>query len=735
MTLTDAEMPQVTAPAESQKRTLRAGIAQKGGILLVVPPFQTTFTPAIGVSQLKSNLDAQSFATEILYLNLHYAERIGVREYEAIVRRASSLFGDYVFSRVLYGHEESELERYVQEPFVQSVEKELKSLSPRSSPVQILHRLIEAAREWVDRSTQIILDRDPWMVGFTSMFQQNCSSLAVMRELKKRRSAIITAMGGSNCEGEMGKELFDRFPEIDYLGRGECDHSFIDLVRSLRNGNSGHPTPGILSRRSSGNGKALRPTLGLLTPADIEETPSSHPLRSVDLEKLPHPDFSDFFAQLPLTNFGDQISPALQMETSRGCWWGAKQHCTFCGLNAEGMAYRAKSGPRALEEMEAQIKRYGIRQIQVVDNILDMQYFKSVLPYLAERPIADLYYETKANLSKAQVKMLADSGIRWIQPGIESLSDSTLKLMAKGVTELQNIQLLKWAMEFGVSVDWNFLYGFPGERDEELEQVASHAESLHHLEPPVAAIVLNLDRFSPYFKAPQQYGLEPVYPAKPYRYVYPFSEDSLKRLAYFYDSDFFMGKVDSAAFKTLKGVVARWGKAYSRSHLLSIPRQKNLIILDTRPCARRFVHRLTGLRRKVYECCDKATALNAIVDSVEGNVSAEEVESVLQSLIDDKLMLGVNGRYLSLAIPQTGSQKRLTKNRPIGNFRPASLGAYARRVAKLRDPRAAFGLVARTVHRIWKAATTELRWKTLSVLVKTFSQSQVDEGRRDPLRA
>src|SRR5688500_8531504 len=128
------------------------------------------------------------------------------------------------------------------------------------------------------------------MVGFTSMFQQNCASLAVMRELKKRRPEVLTAIGGSNCEGEMGKELFERFPDIDYLGRGECDHTFVDLVRSLRNGDSDRPTPGILSRRSSRQGSGGRPTLGLLSRADIEETPSSNPLQSVDLEKLPHPD-------------------------------------------------------------------------------------------------------------------------------------------------------------------------------------------------------------------------------------------------------------------------------------------------------------------------------------------------------------------------------------------------------------------------------------------------------------
>ena len=72
MSIANSETTHVSTPAEAQKGTPEAGMAQKsGGILLVVPPFQTTFTPAIGVSQLKSNLDAQAFATEILYLNLH----------------------------------------------------------------------------------------------------------------------------------------------------------------------------------------------------------------------------------------------------------------------------------------------------------------------------------------------------------------------------------------------------------------------------------------------------------------------------------------------------------------------------------------------------------------------------------------------------------------------------------------------------------------------------------------
>ena len=38
-------------------------------------------------------------------------------------------------------------------------------------------------------------------------------------------------------------------------------------------------------------------------------------------------------------------------ETSRGCWWGERMHCTFCGLNGATMSYRSKSPRRAVDEL------------------------------------------------------------------------------------------------------------------------------------------------------------------------------------------------------------------------------------------------------------------------------------------------------------------------------------------------------------------------------------------------
>jgi ribosomal peptide maturation radical SAM protein 1 len=163
------------------------------------------------------------------------------------------------------------------------------------------------------------------------------------------------------------------------------------------------------------------------------------------MNALPYPDFDDFFAEFNATGFKATWQPRLFFETSRGCWWGEKKHCTFCGLNGQTMEFRSKTGARALEELTAIVAKHPGCEIQVVDNILDMRYFNDFLPALAASGVdVELFYETKANLKKDQVRQLRDAGVTSIQPGIESFSDNVLTLMRKGVTALQNIQLLKW---------------------------------------------------------------------------------------------------------------------------------------------------------------------------------------------------------------------------------------------------------------------------------------------------
>jgi ribosomal peptide maturation radical SAM protein 1 len=240
-----------------------------------------------------------------------------------------------------------------------------------------------------------------------------------------------------------------------------------------------------------------------------------------DMDALPFPDYSEYMAQFRASRHHSGWEPQLLFESSRGCWWGEKAHCTFCGLNGSTMTYRSKSADRVLEELEHFADRYPGHHVQVVDNIIEMGYFKDLLPRLAERRLRlDLFYETKANLKKDHVRTLAQANIRTIQPGIESLSDAVLTLMRKGVTWLQNVQLLKWCKELGVHPYWNLLWGFPGEPPAEYTRMAKVIPLLTHLPAPRGTYGLRLDRFSPNFNESARLGFTHVRPIDSYRHVY-----------------------------------------------------------------------------------------------------------------------------------------------------------------------------------------------------------------------
>src|SRR5262249_30613673 len=158
-----------------------------------------------------------------------------------------------------------------------------------------------------------------------------------------------------------------------------------------------------------------------------------------------------YFQALAASPLRTSVRPGLPLETSRGCWWGAAHQCTFCGLNGSSLGFRSKSSERVLAEIRELEERHGISDFEVVDNILDMGYFKTLVPALAgEERRRHIFYEVKANLTRAHVEALQRAGITWVQPGIESLHTEVLRLMDKGISGWQNVQLLKWTREFGV---------------------------------------------------------------------------------------------------------------------------------------------------------------------------------------------------------------------------------------------------------------------------------------------
>ena len=627
---------------DEEKRVL------KSDVVFACMPFWDVFAPSIGLSILKSVLNEQGNSSEILYFTLDFAKIIDPRWHTFIGLNTSNVdqVGEWIFSGALFEQSDEDARRYVDD-ILQGGNSLHRPMHDKKASYnkQIVERLLEIRSrvpDFLDQCVEGVLKRNPRIVGFTSTFQQHIPSLALAKRLKLIDPSLYIVFGGANCESVMGAELVKQFPFVDAVVSGEGETSFPNLVDKVLEGKDIEDIEvnGVFTRRNIQHGMPLVSA------------------SSISMDEIPVPDYADFFEQFK-NLFPDKIKECnVPFETSRGCWWGQKSHCTFCGLNGDTMAFRSKSQGRAIEELLHISSAYPAKKIFVVDNILDMKYFKEFVPRLAELDKQlNLFYEVKANLRKEQVRQLSEAGIREIQPGIESLNDHVLQLMRKGVTGLQNIQLLKWCLEYDVFASWNILWGFPGETSDDYTKFAEIIPLLTHLYPPSVATTIRLDRFSPNFEQADSFGFRDVKPYPVLEYLYPFAEDVLQNLSYFFVSKSSVdADVERYTFPVYK-VVEEWKQVHEESALFYVDKTSQLLIIDFRPIAITPLTILSGFERSLYLECDTATSykrLEAFASTYVSefpNGSSVDLDASLERLIIAKLILKQESQYLSLAVP------------------------------------------------------------------------------------
>jgi ribosomal peptide maturation radical SAM protein 1 len=620
-------------------------------IVFAVLPFSDLGRPALGVSLLDAHLQRRGISSLIRYFNLDLAERIGTRLYGwfsqctsdqellSAVAPSEHLAGEWFFADTVFPEGIPAAGDYISRFF-----------EPHPGMRKLIPEMLEARRHreaFVDNCVREIARHSPRVVGFTTTFHQTCACLAVAQRLKRAANPPIVIFGGANCEGAMGLELIRAFPWIDYVCTGEGDEVVPQFLEELlRDGNA-------------------RPIQGILKPGDAPSLTAPPPVRQMD--SLPVPNYSSYFDALSASAIGASIQPRLLIETARGCWWGEKQHCTFCGLNGQTMAYRSKSPARVFEELTHLSKTYGITQIEFVDNILDLKYVETLFPELARKgSTLEFFLETKSNMRFEQLQTLRRGGVRAIQPGIESFSNQVLQLMRKGCTGLQNIQLLRWCEELGITVFWNLLYGFPNESPVEYARMAELIPLLTHLQKPGYCGRIHVDRFSPLFTV-AELGIAEPRPAPAYSYLYPLKPQQLGNLAYFFEFEYEDRREPDKYAGELTEQIAHWPEwdSESRPKLDLFQTASIVLITDTRPCAMNSTVVLTGLKAKLYLACDTAQTPASVARKIGNSIPAAEINALLDSFRDARLMAEMDGHYLSLAVWRNRAAKKLVEDGPV----------------------------------------------------------------------
>lgn len=560
------------------------GSAGPRRMVMVCPPFQVPNLASMATTHLATLVRERGGSCAEAYPHFELAGLLGVEKYGQ-VGGGTNLAGELLFAEGLHGvPREPELVAMLDEAFGGSRER-------------------AALREAFEARVLLTFDYGSVeLVGITTSFNQLMAALWLTRVLKRQHPALVVALGGAACVSPMGAEVLAGYPEVDYVVSGWGEAPLLQLSR------------------------------GELPPRQVIEC-----LSPVDLDALPIPDFGPLLA-VAATAWRER-SLALAFESSRGCWWGQKHHCRFCGVNGPTLRYHSKSSDRVVREIRTLWERHH-RELLATDAVLSRDHLEEVMPELAR--FADgprIFYELRTNVTAPQMDALARARVQG-QPGIESLSTRLLELLGKGLTGIQNLAFLKWATERRISVAWNLLYGIPGERVADYEQQMALIARIPQLQPPGRINPIHLARHSPYFEERDSYGWAEVEPLIEYRGMHP----QLDPAARFRIAKYFQGRrpVDPEPYRErLDQTVRQWRTRHARGDGLFLDPDGGLVRNEA-GTGRRYSS--SALLHAVLDLTHEITTLRDLMSATGAR------RPLLQGMEDEGLLYVERERVVNLAV-------------------------------------------------------------------------------------
>lgn len=627
-------------------------------VALVSMPWASPSQTSLQLGILKAALSASGVSSTSIHLFLDFARLIGFARYEKLTTRPSlGFFCEWLFSRCLFDHQNGEeYLRYVEKRTSQAASRFATAAEPNGllaifgsgyerSAAKIRHGVVP---RYLAASARRVLstlrEEGPCVVGFTCVFNQLVPSLALARTIKSLDPRVVVVLGGSAVHSPMGAECLRSFAFVDYIVDGEGERTLPELIAALdtvsRQGASSEVEPLGIYRRLPSTGEIVhtgpRPRLDML-------------------DESPVPDYDDYFMDAARVRELDRSEAILRIEGSRGCWWGQKSHCTFCGVNGDSLLFRPKSPERVVFEVAYLSARYRSRHLYFVDAVTTPGMLRDVLPTIATHGFTyDLFMETRVTLGRRELQMMRDAGLRVVQPGIESFSTDVLRLMKKGTTMLHNIQFLKWCREYGIGALYHILWGFPGERPEAYEEMARCLRSLVHLTPPdYPPRMVSYQRYSPLFAHASSAGT--LHPRGDYSFIFP-QEVDLGKLAFAFEHPLEGQWGETTYISDVAENVLEWRRRYyslDRPMLAYAAGPQFVEVWDSR-FGSLVKLMLTGASAAILIYCDSIQTREALEEHVRAecgkDYTSEELDGILSQLVEKRLVAEENGKYLALPI-------------------------------------------------------------------------------------
>ena len=288
-------------------------------------------------------------------------------------------------------------------------------------------------------------------IGITTMIgPQLMNAVRISRALKARLPDVPIVWGG--YFPSQHAEVCLRDSAVDFVVRGQGEHAFLALMRTLSAGGSAAGLPGVSAKNGSG---AHHAPIGPL--AQLEPMPE-WPYHRVEMEHYIHRHY-----------LGRRVGAH---HSSYGCPYA----CSFCAIVAMVNQRWVAESPDRVGRVLAKFKHeYGADAMQ----FHDMDFFVSEPRTIA---IADRLHalgltwwalgrvDELMRYRAATWEAMQRSGLKMVFVGAESGSTDTLERMNKGGTASAELtlELARRAKSYGVVPEFSFVVGNPPDPEADL---------------------------------------------------------------------------------------------------------------------------------------------------------------------------------------------------------------------------------------------------------------------------
>jgi anaerobic magnesium-protoporphyrin IX monomethyl ester cyclase len=198
---------------------------------------------------------------------------------------------------------------------------------------------------------------------------------------------------------------------------------------------------------------------------------------SVDLNQLPIPAYHR--VDLNLYSYELLGRRFVLLEGSRSCPWS----CHFCLLEMYGRNYRKREPRLVLRDLEYVIEKQGARNGYFID--LEFTVHRALVEELCSFLIHkryDFQWTCQTRLDTIHPEMLVrmkKAGCRLIHYGVETGSPRILESIHKRITLEQIRQGMEMTHKAGIETACFFMFGFPGETEEDMQKTVDLAKQLN----------------------------------------------------------------------------------------------------------------------------------------------------------------------------------------------------------------------------------------------------------------